>query len=348
MKKLFRINVFALVLLIVLGVFLGCFAGVEAAVDYKLKKSLLLPVNASYRLTLQGADSRKVKWSTSDKKIASVSKKGVVKAKALGEAVVTAKYGKKQFKCKVTVKTLLYAHRGFSSEYPENTNVAFRKAYEKGFDGIECDVWETKSGDLLVCHDTTIYRTTGKNKYIWDITRKTRKSYPIYYRDKDGKKKKTYIPTLQEVAEIAFEYSGYINIHIKSRPDLGRYFSNRAVKKVKAILQENELISKAMIFTSGASKLYSFKNKGMKLGVNLPPETAGEYKRTIKWCKDNGVKSLIIASIKKITYCSLERAISYARENNVELAIYTVNKKKDFQTLCEKGAYFAMSDYYIR
>ena len=44
----------------------------------------------------------------------------------------------------------IFAHRGFSGEYPENTMLAFRKAYETGCDGIELDVQLTKgrrSGD---------------------------------------------------------------------------------------------------------------------------------------------------------------------------------------------------------
>ena len=29
-----------------------------------------------------------------------------------------------------------FAHRGFSGQYPENTMLAFQKAYESGCDGI--------------------------------------------------------------------------------------------------------------------------------------------------------------------------------------------------------------------
>ena len=45
-----------------------------------------------------------VKWSSNKKKVAAVSKKGVVTAKKKGTAVITAKAGKKKLKCKVTVK----------------------------------------------------------------------------------------------------------------------------------------------------------------------------------------------------------------------------------------------------
>ena len=39
---------------------------------------------------------------------------------------------------------LLFGHRGYSDQYSENTMLAFSKAIESGFDGIETDVHKTK------------------------------------------------------------------------------------------------------------------------------------------------------------------------------------------------------------
>lgn len=52
------------------------------------------------------------------------------------------------------------AHRGFSSEFPENTLLAFREAERVGVDMVECDVHLTKDGELVVIHDPTLDRTT--------------------------------------------------------------------------------------------------------------------------------------------------------------------------------------------
>lgn len=48
---------------------------------------------------------------------------------------------------------LLFGHRGYSDQYSENTMLAFSKAIESGFDGIETDVHKTKDGVLVLCHD---------------------------------------------------------------------------------------------------------------------------------------------------------------------------------------------------
>lgn len=49
-------------------------------------------------------NKKKVKWSTSRKSVAAVSKKGKVSARKKGTATITAKVAKKKLKCRVTVK----------------------------------------------------------------------------------------------------------------------------------------------------------------------------------------------------------------------------------------------------
>ena len=58
-------------------------------------------------------------------------------------------------------RPLVWAHRGASGYAPENTLPAFQKAFQMGSDGIELDVQMTKDGELVVCHDETIGRTSN-------------------------------------------------------------------------------------------------------------------------------------------------------------------------------------------
>ena len=72
-----------------------------------IKASLTLKKGASYslkpRLTPANTDD-KVTYTSSNKKIASVNSKGVIKGVKKGSAVITVKAGKKSVKCTVTVK----------------------------------------------------------------------------------------------------------------------------------------------------------------------------------------------------------------------------------------------------
>ena len=91
-----KTSLFMLFLVLVLT--LSMASGVYAASISK--KKVTLTKGQSVTLTVNGA-KKAPKWSSSNKKVASVSKKGVVKAKKKGSATITAKVGKKTYKCKV-------------------------------------------------------------------------------------------------------------------------------------------------------------------------------------------------------------------------------------------------------
>ena len=65
---------------------------------------------------------------------------------------------------------LAIAHRGGTSEFPENTMAAFEHAVTLGFRHLETDVHVTKDGVLVAFHDTDLNRTTGHPGEIIDMT----------------------------------------------------------------------------------------------------------------------------------------------------------------------------------
>lgn len=91
-------------LLVVMSIVLLCFSNVNAANISISKKNLTLNVEEEATLKVKGTKN-KITWSSSDKSVATVSKKGKVIAKSAGTATITAKVGNKKLKCKVTVKT---------------------------------------------------------------------------------------------------------------------------------------------------------------------------------------------------------------------------------------------------
>jgi glycerophosphoryl diester phosphodiesterase len=86
------------------------------------------------------------------------------------------------------------AHRGWCSEYPENTLLAFRKALEVGVDQIETDIRITKDGELVLMHDATVDRTTNGTGKVCEMTLAELKEL-----DAGGGEK---IPTLRELMEL--------------------------------------------------------------------------------------------------------------------------------------------------
>ena len=87
------------------------------------------------------------------------------------------------------------AHRGLhNQEYTENGMKAFTNAINHGV-AFEYDIHLTKDNELVVFHDESLKRTTGKEGIIEDLTLKEIKEN---YRLFDGGE----IPTLQEVIDL--------------------------------------------------------------------------------------------------------------------------------------------------
>lgn len=65
----------------------------------------------------------------------------------------------------------IWAHRGCSQNYPENTITAFEKAFSiPGLTGIETDIQLSKDGHLMIFHDERVDRTTDGTGFLRDYT----------------------------------------------------------------------------------------------------------------------------------------------------------------------------------
>ena len=72
-----------------------------------------------------------------------------------------------------------YAHRGLHGDgIPENSKAAFSRACEQGF-GIELDVQLSRDGTVMVFHDATLVRMTGRDGKLCDYTADELQSIPL-------------------------------------------------------------------------------------------------------------------------------------------------------------------------
>lgn len=110
----------------------------------------------------------------------------------------------------------IWAHRGCSTRYPENTLPAFREACRYDIAGIELDIQLTADGTLVVIHDERVDRTTDSRGWVKDFTleqlRRLRIAGPEGWTEQ--------IPTMAEVfdllAPVCRERGLLINIELKN------------------------------------------------------------------------------------------------------------------------------------
>ncbi len=67
-------------------------------------------------------------------------------------------------------RLIAYAHQGGAWESPSSTIFAITRALAAGATGIELDVHATLDGELVVCHDATVDRTTPASGNIASFT----------------------------------------------------------------------------------------------------------------------------------------------------------------------------------
>ena len=104
---------------------------------------------------------------------------------------------------KNNVNELLVAHRGFSTQYPENTMAAINGAINANAKYIEIDIQLTKDKQAVLFHDRDLERLCEKPKSIHDYTLDQLNAFSSFSPDRfKSKFKGERIPSLNEVVEL--------------------------------------------------------------------------------------------------------------------------------------------------
>lgn len=150
----------------------------------------------------------------------------------------------------------LWAHRGCSQRYPENTLLAFEKAASlQGLTGIELDIQLTRDGELVVLHDEHVDRTTNGIGFVRDYSLTEIKSLKI---DAGNAYPNQFIPTLTEVLELLetrLKTGLKLNIELKNSV----YPYDGMEEKLVALIHRRELQNIVVYSSFNAKSLVKLK-----------------------------------------------------------------------------------------
>ncbi len=115
----------------------------------------------------------------------------------------------------------IWAHRGCSMAYPENTLMAFQAAAKlPGITGIELDIQLSKDGEVVVFHDESLLRVTGREGKVGECTLAELRALSFKGVEPGESDALLRIPTLGEVLELLKPYCEerglLINIELKT------------------------------------------------------------------------------------------------------------------------------------
>ena len=228
----------------------------------------------------------------------------------------------------------VYAHRGYSGKYPENTMLAFQKAALTGCDGIELDVQLTKDGKVVVIHDEAVDRTTGGNGYVRDFTwdELVRFNAGAICGGKYGFQP---IPSLEEYCAWAAGQELVTNIELKSSV----YYYEELEEKTIELVKKYGLEKKVFYSSFNHMSLVKVKEIAPEAvcGALLLHEglgNAGYY------CDRFGFQAYH-PGCKGLT----EEIVRGCKEHNIQVNVWTVNDMGTLEQLYEWGCDGVITNY---
>ena len=116
---------------------------------------------------------------------------------------------------------------------PENSMPAYGAAVAMGAEEIEFDLWWTKDGEIVSCHDDTLERVSNGHGKIYEHTYEELSQLDFGYKFGD-KFKGLRIPKFEDILA---KFAGHtiLNIHVK---DLGVSYNEDAMKKIVALIRK--------------------------------------------------------------------------------------------------------------
>ncbi len=228
--------------------------------------------------------------------------------------------------------TLIYGHRGARGEAPENTLVSFQACLNAGVTRCELDLHLSKDGQLMVIHDTTVKRTTGRRGKVSQHNaaelmqmdaRHNTAPWPV----------PCPIPTLEQL----FEQCPFTHWQLEVK----EASKTRAAEIVRAIDQLSArfaLQDKIVITSSSRTVLQAAHSLTPHLARGLVAEHA--WLDPIKTAQRYGCSLLVL----KYTLATQKRIVK-AQQAGLHLSVWTVNEPALMRRLVAYGADSLITDF---
>lgn len=236
------------------------------------------------------------------------------------------------------------AHRGFSSEAPENSRAAFALAVEGDFFGVECDVWKTKDGVYVVSHDGHLERMCGVDREIPEMTWVEVKSYPFVKGKKQTMHPKQHVILLTE----------YLSLLCRSETkhpviELKMDYTTVELREIVNLVKQYGLYERTFFISLHGGVLIRLKEE-LGFPVERLQYVYGAI-RANKWIPVNMEveRFLIENGINLDTrYTLLSRGnVIRLHEAGLQVNVWTVNRKKDMEyVIRELGVDMVTTEFY--
>lgn len=227
------------------------------------------------------------------------------------------------------MKSKIIAHRGFSGRYPENTMLAFKAADIAQADGIELDVHLSKDGEVVICHDERIDRTSNGHGYIKDYTLKQIQEYTFLNgmdQWQDQNPRDLTAPSLFQFFSWFVDTEMFVNIEIKNNI----FAYPGIVEKVLTLIHKFDLKDRVILSSFNHRTIREIQQSDSTLSCGFL--TGCSLLEPGKYCQQYD------AQFYHPYFHSINAEdVQNCHDKGVGLNVWTVDRQADMQTLIEWG-----------
>jgi len=228
--------------------------------------------------------------------------------------------------------TLIYGHRGAKGEAPENTLASFEQCLQHGVRRCELDLHLSRDGELMVIHDPTLKRTTGRRGKVAQHDAEELVKYDAR-QGGPGWKTPCPIPRLSELFEKCdFEHW---QLEVKSA---SRDRAARTVLAIKALAERYQLMERITVTSSSREVLRALNRLAPEISRGLVAEY--NWLDPLKVARQYGCDLLAL----KWTLCTPER-LEKAKKQGLHVSVWTVNEPALMRRLADFGVDSLITDY---
>lgn len=240
-----------------------------------------------------------------------------------------------------------FAHRGASGSHPENTLAAFRAAARAGVEGFELDVHRTADGEIVVFHDDTLARITGREGRVAAMTLDEIRRLDAGNRfSPDGGRAFPFreagvtVPTLREVCEEFAQMSLIVEIKQVEPPldeDLAR------------VLQDTGAEDRSLVFSLRQEALDRYRATRPDALTGFGADDVAEFLRRLgsdDWggYEPPGEAFAVPVQWRGVQVVS-EPFVEAAHRFGLEVYVWTVNDRREMNDLLDLGVDGLITDY---
>lgn len=228
--------------------------------------------------------------------------------------------------------TLIYGHRGAKGECPENTLASFQQCISHGVKRCELDLHLSRDGELMVIHDPTLKRTTGRRGKVAEHDAEELTTYDARLGG-PGWHLPCTIPRLATLFEQCdFEHW---QLEVKSA---SRVRAARTVLAIQELAERHGLLDKVTVTSSSREVLRALNRLTPNLSRGLVAEYA--WLDPLKVAKHHGCNLLAL----NWTLCTPERLLRAQREG-LHVSVWTVNEAALMRRLADFGVDSIITDF---